>query len=479
VKAKLEPLATMFQYTTTGSDQHVAFNDKSSRIIPRFEATSDDDIFLYLDVQTTSWDFEGERTDLNDALSFFTAIFLRLFDISCALWDIPNAFSGIPTELYGRYITVAQPNRSNYRLDEHGVEQIKILLSAVRFFEERFGSLLEWEPALDRRVDSTYGWRDHATQTWARQVAKSTGETLRSHKIQYNFRKNPGWLYYRSIGHDISMFRSAQLAAGMRELITAASNVQTGQGVSGTAYVSGSCRNLVPHVLLRTAQSILERLEPSAPEPPLVLPIDTHFLTVGSDHLIALRSECGRKIFDEERERVRARRRVEDSVFFPGISFAWSPKVDDRRFELLIRDLLTIEPGVRWIRKVGETREGDEGRDLICEWITPPLSTEAVEDKKPPVAIRKVVVQCKASGKSVGKSKVQDVYDTVKYHECDGYFLAVSSQLSTTLTRFLESLRNKSQIWTDWWTRSEIEDRLRERPEILARYSDIVQVENG
>jgi hypothetical protein len=74
---------------------------------------------------------------------------------------------------------------------------------------------------------------------------------------------------------------------------------------------------------------------------------------------------------------------------------------------------------------------------------------------------------------------VQDVNDTVRNHGCNGYFLVVSSQLTVPLTRFLEGLRNRPEIWADWWTRSEIEDRLRDRPEILARYADVVTVENG
>lgn len=479
MKNKLNSLATMFEYKMVDNGERIVFVDDRSRILPGFEVTGNNEVFVYFTVRTTSWDFDGERTDVNDALSLFMAIFLRVFDVSCVLWDIPNMFSRIPTELYGRYITVGQPNRSNYKLDEFGLEQLKVLLFGLRFFEDRFWSFLEWDPEIDPMLEANYGWQDRATQTWAQKVAKATGETLRSHKIQYNFRKNPGWLYYRTIAKNMSIFRSEKLALGLRELIDAASNIRSVQAVSGIAFESKSSRNLVPYVSARIVQDIFARLEPQASEVIVILPIDTHFLTIGTEHLAFLRCDCGKKLFDEERKRVRARRKLEDSIFFPGVNFIWCSNIDDRRFELLIRDLLAVEPGVHWVRKVGETREGDEGRDLICEWATPLAPNELVEEQNPPVAIRKVIIQCKVSIKSVGKSKVQDIYDTVKHHGYDGYFLAVSSQISTPLTRFLEGLRNKSQIWADWWTRSEIEDRLRDRPEILARYSDVVKIDEG
>lgn len=465
----------MFRYDIRGTDEHIAFVDENSRILPAFQVIDEQDVFVYLSARTTSWDFDGERTDINDALSFFVAVILRTLDISCALWDIPNPFSGISSELYGRYITISQPFNSNYRLDNQGIEQLKILLFGVRLFESNIGHLLEWDANIDQVCDSAYGWQDRATKAWARKVAQATGESLRSHKIQYNFRKNPCWLYYRTITKNIAVYRSPGFATRVRDLIKTSSSIRTTQAVNATAYFSGFSRNIVPNASSHIVQGVLGKLEPKTPLSPLFLPIETHFLAIGTEHLISVRCDCGLKAFEEEREHVRARRRVEEDIFFPGMTLTWSAKIDDRRFELLIRDLLAVEPGIRWVRKVGQTREGDEGRDLICEWITPPSPGEPVEDRRPPVATRRVIVQCKASTKTVGKSMVQDIYDTTRHHSCNGYLLVVSSQLSVPLTRFLEGLRNRSEIWTDWWTRSELEDRLRDRPEILARYPDITR----
>jgi hypothetical protein len=58
---------------------------------------------------------------------------------------------------------------------------------------------------------------------------------------------------------------------------------------------------------------------------------------------------------------------------------------------------------------------------------------------------------------------------------CGYCFLIVSSQLTTTLTDHLEKLRSEGKFWVDWWTRSEIEDRLKESLDILAKYPNIVR----
>lgn len=477
MKSKLEPLAAAFRYKIKDADGRVEFQDENSCICPAFVAAGTDEAFIYFTVRTTSWDFNGERTDIHDALSFFAAITLRALDVSCTLFDIPNDFTGIPTEIYGRYLTVDQPTRSIYKLDEHGIGQLKVLLHGVRFFESNLGTIFEWDPDLERMSEDLYGW-DRATKAWASKVARAAGETLRSTKVMYNFRKNPHWFYYRTIAKSLSVYQSTKLARRMRELVNASEKVRRMPAATGTVYHSGASKNVVPHEAARVAADMLAQLEPRAPEPRLEFPIDSHFMAVGSKHVVAVRCDCSLKVFDREREHVRARRRIEDSVFFPGITFTWASKIDAQLFELLTRDLLAVEPGVQWVRTVGNTREGDEGRDLICEWTTVLSSAEKVQEKKPPMETRRVIVQCKASAKSVGKAKVQDVNDTVRSHGCNGYLLVVSSQLSVPLTRFLEGLRNGPEIWADWWTRSEIEERLRNRPEILARYADVVTVEN-
>lgn len=88
-----------------------------------------------------------------------------------------------------------------------------------------------------------------------------------------------------------------------------------------------------------------------------------------------------------------------------------------------------------------------------------------------------VVVQVKALNPSVGKSKVQDIRDTVDVHDATGYFLVAFPQPANSLVEHLGALAKKG-IWTDWWDRAQIETRLRKNIDLLARFSDLVKVEH-
>jgi len=65
---------------------------------------------VYLSVRTTSWEYDGERTDLHDVLSLLWAAALRVHEVaSTQLVTVLNAFSGIKTEIYARLLVLEQP----------------------------------------------------------------------------------------------------------------------------------------------------------------------------------------------------------------------------------------------------------------------------------------------------------------------------------------------------------------------------------
>jgi hypothetical protein len=157
----------------------------------------------------------------------------------------------------------------------------------------------------------------------------------------------------------------------------------------------------------------------------------------------------------------------------------WNGEIDGGEFELFIRELLQREPGVRWIRQVSASNEPDGRRDLICEWITPPLPGQQLMPEQNPYFVRRVIVQCKARKKSVGKSEISDIRDTIDHHEAHGFFVAVSTNITRELTEYFEKLRYGGRYWIDWWTRSEIEERLLLNLDIVERFPNVVRVENG
>ncbi len=102
----------------------------------------------------------------------------------------------------------------------------------------------------------------------------------------------------------------------------------------------------------------------------------------------------------------------------------------------------------------------------------------AAEDGVPtPAKALNVVVQVKARNPSVGKSKVQDIRDTVECHGANGYFLIAFPQPASSLVEHLVAL-SKRGIWTNWWDRAQIESRFRKHIDLVARFADLVRVES-
>lgn len=139
----------------------------------------------------------------------------------------------------------------------------------------------------------------------------------------------------------------------------------------------------------------------------------------------------------------------------------------------MVRELLNQESNVVRTRKVGSSREGDGGRDIEIEIIQPELLTRENIGLTKPI---KVIGQCKAYKNSVNKSNVKDIRDTLDFYNSQGYFLAVSSQITVPLHDYLNSLKEKYNLYVDWWNKSEIEDRLRIHTDIALRYPDIVTI---
>jgi hypothetical protein len=109
------------------------------------------------------------------------------------------------------------------------------------------------------------------------------------------------------------------------------------------------------------------------------------------------------------------------------------------------------------------------------DWYTP-LQANGVtqENARRLTTKRRIIVQCKALSKSVGKSKIPDVRDMLEHYDAQGYLLAASGDVGATAIDYLLGLRTRGDFFTDWWGRHEIEDRLRRNPDVANRYPDMV-----
>lgn len=101
--------------------------------------------------------------------------------------------------------------------------------------------------------------------------------------------------------------------------------------------------------------------------------------------------------------------------------------------------------------KIAPTNQGDNGRDLICEYNML-YDVDGISRGEESFKIGKMIIQCKTNLKtskksSIGKADV-DVANTIFDYRPDGYMLVVNTQITRDLTEMLEpgKKRGKSSI---------------------------------
>lgn len=168
----------------------------------------------------------------------------------------------------------------------------------------------------------------------------------------------------------------------------------------------------------------------------------------------------------QERDKIYNRQSYENSILHFNRTFKWKYPINAGRFESMIADLIETEPMVDSVRLVGHTNHPDGGRDLL-------IFKRQMNEFQHYDSIL-IVGQCKAYQKTVNKSHVQDIRDMLEYYGADGFFLAVSSIVSSPLVDHLCKLKEIYDI--DWWTERELFKKLRQHPSIADSYEDIVDI---
>ncbi len=481
----IEGLAEKLHYEpslyTDSARTHIKLERHGSPIITHFEIQKDNTAFIYFYIRTTSWDFGGERTDLHDCLSTLLAAHLRLSPIhaSCSFWDVPHPAAHVPdTEIYARYLTIDQSSPPVFLVEEKTTQQIEELLSQMIMFEIMFSGYVDCTP--NEQGDYEQGYSYDETTAWAEMVSKVIREPFDSQKIQWNTRTNPTWKFYRSIRTNLSLYHAPGLSFFMNVVSVQQQSWDNIDGINGQLFLSDGVSNIISFKNINFARRILAELDDENTFDEMVLiPLENSFVAAGGSHVLFMRRDCGQKRFEQEKERIRKRHKQEEELLFPITSFVWSEKIGEDDFERLIQDLLEEEKGVEWVRQVGPSKERDRGKDLLCEWETAPLPHEVITEEQSPYKKRLILVQCKARKKTVGKAEVKDIRDTIEDHDAQGYFLAVSNRLTSGLTDHLLKMKQEGKFYIDWWTRDQIEKRLKAFPNIAAKYPNVVQAKRG
>lgn len=426
--------------------------------------------------RTSSWDYEGDRSDLHDIIPILLAAFFKCrLDISYAIYDLPHPIIETSCEIYARYIIPQQSDQNIYSSDEDASAVITNLIINLYFFESCFWYMVgcPCENCRKQYEFSPAEYTEEFSNGWPEKIQKALNS--KSKKLSLSSRFLPTWDYYRNYSSHVSIIQSPELCI-MFQLESEKKNKETKiiSGINGDLLIGKHSSNFISYKSRQKMISVLEKLDKIPEKEIKLIQIENVLSAFGTDHIVFIEALGGAYQFNEEKELLRNRYLQESEYLFKPTEFIWAKNIDAIKFEELIKDLLEREQSVTWVRKVSHTNEQDGGRDLIAEWRTPPLLNEVIHEGQSPYKPRKIIIQCKASNSGIGKSQINDIRDTIEHFGYDGYFLAVSSYTKRNLTDALDKIKNDRKYWINWWTRDEIEKRLSKNPDLLKKYNSIV-----
>jgi hypothetical protein len=428
-------------------------------------------LFAFFTCRTTSADFGGDRTDIHDVLSLLLAVHLLQDGRSSALLDVEHPVFPDAPEIYARHVIPFQP--TSHFTTASGDDSLHNLGGPIIVLSHLLPKALGIYKCLD---EGTFGSTGQSLEAWADDVRAGLG--VRPHgRDVITWRRNPDLMYFRSTRTRAAVVQSEAVAIFIDLLLGHTDIEQRRLKTRGAELlVMGRSSNAVPAGTLRRVASVLRRVEQCPPRH--VIALENAVVGVGCRHVVALPADSGRHRFDTERRLLVDRHEAESEFVHLHRTFTWAPSIHPGRFEELVRELLAIEPGTAWVRLAGSVNDRDQGRDLLIQRTSPQLSSGGELDRSP-VVTQRIVGQCKVRRGGVSKGDVPDITDTIVRHGADGYFLAVATHTTSDLTSFLEDRRNAGGGWYDWWTRIDIEERLRRHPGVLERFPDLVTADDA
>lgn len=440
----------------------------------------EDEVVIYLYSRTTSWDGEGDRTDMNDIFSFLPSLFLRIhnINISSTLLDIEHplgqgedgAIRAI--EVYARYITFSQPYRNGFLpRSKESINTIENILKAITEYELNLYYLIE----CDEDDEARCIYKDLNLHVWAMTIVKSIKENPKLDSVLYNKRINPSWYYFRSKEKNVSVVFAPKTTYMLRKYIEEKGGINSYSSENYNFYKSNTTLNSFKNSDKEKARSILTDLGENA-DKIIYVPLENRLIALAENNIVSLECECDRKIYSQGKEAVISRRKREQDFLFEGNVYKWKDSIDGARFEEFSRELLIRTHGVIKVSNTSVTNEPDSNADLICIWDSASLSDMPQDENYGPIQRRKIVVQCKAWSKSIGKNDIPSIRDTLDRFDAGGMLIVTSKSIARSLFDHFEILRRKG-IWVDYWDRSHIESMLDENPDLVSKYNDIVSFE--
>lgn len=439
-------------------------------------ASSNDQPEFYFRVRTDSWHYDGERTDIHDCVSVILSSWCtEKLGFSSALYDEhhPAIQSLDDFEVYARYVVPSQlPPQFN---DAANAEPYLDLVICVLAFTHLFWTMFGGCPCTECRelLGIKYDFRN-ALGKHLQQKIDSIFKTPKNKNVKD--RQLPTWKYYRNFDQRISVVYSEFVARFLRQPRSQIGDVQEVESVNGKLLQRRSLKHYVPQTIMNRVSKILRKLEPGRNPKLQFLVNENRIIAIGKRYVLFADADSGLQAYKAEKELLRSRHTREFDLLFKPSSVQWAQDINDSDFEDLVGILLRREPNVLRVRKVSHTNEGDGRKDLVADIRVIPENDQRLLKDTNPYTVKKVIVQCKARQKGVGKADVADIRDTIEDYGYDGFLLVVSSHTTRDLTEHLDRLRIKNDYWIDWWTRQEIEEKLIANEDLLPRFPRVFKV---
>ncbi|WGA07842.1 hypothetical protein NFK86_15710 [Escherichia coli] len=417
-----------------------------------------------------------EVTDLHEIIPSTLAAITKSFgNSSFRFLGEANEFSGIEHELYGMYWFPIQPLNGHIRKNnEKDFECLSKILLDLYFYHAHQGDILgicniDFE---DYFIDSPN------LNAWVSKIRSFIGEDK---SYIANGRINPNWFYFRSFTSMFSITYSPHIARVLKKFSNPIDTENVIEGVASKVEVYKDIMSTIPYNEERFAKELLSFLSDNSELK--IITQENQLVFVSDNHIVLKYCNCGFDSVSDEKELIRERQRKEISILFGDRKFIWNiiNRQSSAEFEDLILELLDREPWVFSVKKIAPTNQGDNGRDLICEYNML-YDVDGISRGEESFKIGKMIIQCKTNLKtskksSIGKADV-DVANTIFDYRPDGYMLVVNTQITRDLTEMLERQKERKEQHTiRWWNAFDIEDRLRKYPDILVRYRHLVDYE--
>ncbi len=433
--------------------------------------------FLSFKILFRDWHVSNDRTDFNDITSSTIATILRLISKnSFRLIDIQHPMSFMidifEIELYGRELVPTQ--NINIGIDLTDSETLlkteELLIDFIMVINMLFGLF-----NCSNEICDEYDFEGEELKNWVNKISTDADD---NHTI-YNSRTNPKWFYYKK--NNLSIVKNESICQWLFSLYKENADIQSIDGVNGNLLVENNIKNFINKSYYLEVEEILKNIEDNDRNF-LCIPLDNLLTCVGDEHLVFLKGDFDFDEYIKEKEIVRQRHVKESILLFkenlPQVTI--STKEDTKIFENLILELLKRESYIFWAKKVAPTNEADNGRDIICKFNLK-HKNQSFSENEIELDYKKMIVQCKTNltsskKQSIGKSDV-NIIDTIYDYNPDGYILVTNTQITTRLTEHLERIEEKEKIYIDWWNKEDIEERLLKYPDLVHKYSSIIQIE--